>query len=204
MSNRTVKWQRSKFCCRTFLLEGTLVALLLGGWVLEADAAPRMLRSGTRAKVFQFAVGPNINLATSGGGSGGVSGYISNLIGGHFSGNSSGFAFGGSFDLIFNGSGGFGFIAGGRLWYDIPIANMSIYVSPFVQPGLTFGAISNAFYIGMDVKLGVEGKVILNNRLLLTLRPIAFDFILVGFGGSSGASFAFNLEFMHFGVGVTF
>lgn len=204
MTNRkTVCWRRQSQC-HALLFWGALVACFWSVSALEAEARPRMLRSGTRAKVYQFAVGPNINLAATGGGSGGVSGYISNLIGGHFSGDSSGFAFGGSFDLLFNGSGGFGFIAGGRLWYDIPIANMSIYVSPFVQPGLAFGAISNSFYIGMDIKLGVEGKVILNNRLVLSLRPIAFDFLLVGFGGASGASFAFNLEFMHFGVGTTF
>ena len=181
---------------RRFVGMFLFVTLFVGGVVGEAEAStPRILRPGTRAAMYQGSLGPVVSVNN-----GSVAGYLSNVIGFHFSGTSSGPALGGVLDLTF-ATGFVEFILGGRFWWDIPIAHMAIYVAPFVQPGFVIGSANGAF-VGFDLQFGADLRVLLNNRLILSLRPISFDLQILGTGFGVGVGFA--IQFMHLGVGVTF
>lgn len=196
--NQNTQVTRGRKNCRYWLAMGLLMASL--GWfsMNEAEAVPPILRQGNHAGSYHFSIGPGVSFV----GLGGVYGYIANSIGYHLNGTSHGPAIGGNFDLAFSG-GGVGMIFGGRFWWDIPVARrMAIYIAPFIQPGLSLLIAGTGVGAFFDLQFGVEGKVTLHRRLLLTLRPIAFDLQI---GGAAGiAAVLFSLHFMHFGVGVTF
>ncbi len=194
-----------------WLLGVVAVGVVVWGSMKEAEAVPRILRPHSRPWAYQFSIGPTAVAGGSGSiggfsvnfGGGGVYGHISNVVGAHFNGRGHGPALGGALDLYFTG-GSVLLVPGARFWWDIPIARMAIYVAPFLQAGLAIGA-TNGFALGADIQFGVEGKVVLNKRLLLTLKPIAFDLQILGStGGGGGIALLFNVEFFHFGVGVVF
>lgn len=174
-----------------------LGALIFWSNVQKAEAVPPILREGNHAASYHFSIGAAIGIA----GLGGAAGYIANSIGYHLNGTAHGPALGGNFDIGFS-AGGVALIFGGRFWWDIPVARrMAIFVAPFIQPGLALfiaGAATPAF----DLQFGVEGKITLHRRLLLTLRPIAFD-IQIG-GNAFGVLVLASIHIMHLGVGVTF
>ncbi|TNE49078.1 MAG: hypothetical protein EP343_14520 [Deltaproteobacteria bacterium] len=193
-----------------WLLGVVAVGFVVWGSMKDAEAVPRILRPHNRPWAYQFSIGATGVAGGSGniGGfdvsfRGGLYGHISNVIGAHFNGRGHGPALGGALDLYFT-DGSVLLVPGARFWWDIPIARMAIYVAPFLQAGLAIGA-TNGFALGVDIQFGVEGKVVLNKRLLLTLKPIAFDLQVVGStGGGGGIALLFNVEFFHVGVGVVF
>lgn len=202
------KAQPSRWC---WILGVIAAVIMLWGTAKEAEAVPRILRPHNRAAAYQFSIGPTSIAAGSvnafgfgvSGFGGAVYGHISNVVGFHFSGRGHGPALGGALDIYFSGNSVL-FAPGVRFWWDIPIARMAIYVAPFAQAGLAIGA-SNGFALGADLQFGVEGKVVLNKRLLLTLKPVAFDIQIIGStGGGGGLLVLFNVEFFHVGVGVVF
>ena len=116
----------------------------------------------------------------------------------HFSGEGEGPALGLSIGESF-GDGVFVFQPGPKFWWDIQIMDdLGIYVTPQAQVGyglLTgFGATSHNF----NWLFGVEGRVVLGDRGIVTFRPLSFDF----FAGDV-ADVVVRYDLM-FGGGVTF
>ncbi len=162
-----------------------------------SEARPRILRPGTKPWAYMGAIGPMI----------GVTNYktsflFHNTIGFHLFERSSGPALGGDFDFSF-ASEFFTMTLGPRFWYDIPIARMSLYVSPFARLAYTLAVLGNSAAHFFNISFGARFKVILNNSLLLSFQPLAINMYLGGGGPFSGFIFSLGISLL-FGVGVTF
>lgn len=133
----------------------------------SAGAYPRLIRPGTKANVFYGGIGPSVGLGRGYSASLGSSFTIHNTLGHHFSGDSSGPALGGDIDLRFDG--GFGITLGPRFWWDIPIGNMGIYVSPYFRMGFSLLFEQGNTTPALNFKGGVRGKVVLNDSFICFL-----------------------------------
>lgn len=176
-------------------------ALLIGGmlwsgFASEAEARPRILRPGSKPGSYEGGIGGDFYLGRGAIGGGGAL-LIHNSLGFHFNGDSSGPALGGDFDMYI--SDGFGFAIGPRFWWDISIADMSIYISPFVRPAFVLNITNagNAYPI-INIKFGVRAKIILNDIGILFFEPVGVNInIWPGVG-------VFANYTLLFGGGVTF
>jgi hypothetical protein len=146
-----------------------------------ADAAPEVLRPGTRPWWFAGGFGPSIHVANSfgGRGRGGFGGFtqfmLTQEIGGHFSGEFEGPALGAHLSESF-GSGVFRFTVGPRFWWDIQVVDdLGLYITPDAQIGYTlysgFGTAHN-----VNLQFGAAGRLILGDRGMVFARIVAFDF----------------------------
>jgi hypothetical protein len=102
-------------------------------------------------------------------------------LGYHFSGRFEGPAIGLSIEQTFDSDFYF-FNPAFKFWWDIEIADMAIYITPFAKAGYAMGsAYFDDLIHGFNIAGGVEGRVILHNRGLLFLRPIQIDTYLGDF-----------------------
>ncbi|MBW2522561.1 MAG: hypothetical protein JRI23_00230 [Deltaproteobacteria bacterium] len=156
------------------------VGVLLGSTV-EAQAAPRVLRPGTRPWVFLGGLGFTGNFWVDYGGYS-YRGYRSRLhqfklmqdIGGHFSGDASGPALGASFEESFNGDF-WRLQAGPKFWWDIQVVkSMGIYVTPEVRigPAVWGNGDAHGFF---NQQIGCSGRLILADRAIVFFKPISVD-----------------------------
>jgi hypothetical protein len=74
---------------------------------------------------------------------------------------------------------------------------MAIYIAPYIQPGLALYIAQGGAAPTFNLQFGAEGRVILFDRLILSIRPIGFQMDI-------GQAFLFSMHIMHFGVGVSF
>ena len=174
----------------------TLLAMVTAAGVtlMAPDAAADdILRPGTRPMWAALTLGPTI----------GVSNFqvtqfkLEQEFGYHFSGDSSGPALGVNIGESF-GSGFTVVEPGIKFWWDIPLSDeIAIYLSPNAKVGyggiFAGGGASHAF----NWEAALEGKLILGDRGLLILRPLAFDF----FAGDGGVAVRYDLML---GGGATF
>ena len=95
------------------------------------------------------------------------------------------------------GFGAFLLQVGPKFWWDIPITDAAIYITPQAELGYAgaFGGGASAHFFNWE--FGLEGRIILGDRGLLIFRPIGFDF----FAGGGGFTVAYDLML---GGGVTF
>lgn len=170
-----------------------VVVLLAAG---AAHAQPAILKPGTRPMFFTGGVGAewfglNDGDFDRGGGLGADSRFKVGLdFGYHFSGKSDGPAIGASIEQTFGGYFDYMFNPSFKFWWDIEIADMAVYITPFAKAGYAlmtehdfcgrgFGRFSR---FGCDdlghffnLGFGVEGRVILNDRGLLFFRLVQID-----------------------------
>lgn len=174
----------------------------------EAEAAPRVLREGTRPMAFLLGLGPSWGVGGSrwfygdgnpygcaggfcGGRYGGGSFKITQEFMGHFSGNASGAALGVIVNQTFTGPY-FGFNIAPKFTYDIRVKQgLGLYISPSVSLGYGLqhyrfsyynGLYNGANYHAANLQFGVAVKLILDDRWLVFAQLPNFDF-LIGPGG---------------------
>ena len=183
-----------------------------------AEAQPQILRPSTRPMFFTGGIGTEfwgLNDGRCGGL--GCRGYRNRMrvgldFGYHFSGDGEGPAigasieqsfFGGYFDYMFNPTF--------KFWYDIEIADMAIYIAPFAKAGYAFMTRPDFCRFGTvrchaghfaNIGLGAEGRVVLNDRGMLFLRPVQVDTYL-GPNDFYGSVIIVSYSLM-LGGGVTF
>ena len=189
----------SSLLARALVGAGVIVGMLVS-WAPEAAAAPEILRPGTRPWAATLGFGPSFIVSTGAysghwadAGRGAYQLSLQQEIGYHFQGESEGPALGLSLQEGFMHS--VHFEAGAKFWWDIRLVkDMAIYLAPEGRVG--FSMWTSPFDPGFDVQLGLTGKVILDDRWLLFLRPLTQDF-------NMGPHFVFEWNVM-LGGGVTF
>ena len=170
------------------LVTGALVLGMLASMAPTSDAG-RLLRPGTRAAVYEGAVGVGVFFGYS------ASFVLHNSVSYHFSGNSSGPALGGDFDIYLGGAGA-GLVLGPRFTWDFQLGGSAIYVSPFLRMGLGL-LFSGGTYPAFNLQFGARVKFILNNRGVLFIQPLGLE-IAAGSGPVVGS------YHLLFGYGATF
>jgi hypothetical protein len=168
----------------------------------DAQAAPEILRPGTRPWEADMGFGPSFI---------GYNNYhhydrdywhssrgdfqfkMMEQIGYHFFKDSSGPALGLNLEEGFVRA--FRFEADAKFWWDIQLVDdMAIYLYPEAKLGFAFW--TNPFEPFFNTQVGLGAKVILDDRWVIFLRPIAPSFFI-------GRSFIFAWDVM-LGGGVTF
>jgi hypothetical protein len=193
----------SRILPRKSWLVGSAVTLgLLLGMAAEAQAAPQILRPGTRPWEADFGFGPSFIAYNNyhhydhsywHDRRGDFQFKMMQQIGYHFSGDASGPAIGLVVEEGFVRT--FRFEVGAKFWWDIQLVDdMAIYLYPEGKVG--FAAWTNPLEPFFNTQVGVGAKVILDDRWVVFLRPIAPTFYI-------GQSFVFAWEVM-LGGGVTF
>lgn len=178
-----------------------LAVLTLPG---EAEAQPEILRPSDRPHFFAGGIGPNFYAFHRSCAGRFASRYVCRRTsfkvgldyGYHFSGEFEGPAIGVSIEQTFDDAL-YTFNPAFKFWYDIEIADMAIYVTPWAKAGYMLGSdfldpdpfVSNVVH-GFNIGFGAEGRVVLHNRGLLFLRPIHVDTFLGDFPGDT--VFVFN------------
>lgn len=165
----------------------------------EAQAYPRVLRPGTRPWEVSIGFGPSIigvedrhprALRQH------VQFKMMQQIGGHFQGDSEGPALGGTLEEAFIHD--IRFSAGCKFWWDIKIIDdLGLYLFPEAKAGFAIwtdpGHDIDPFF---NVQAGFGGKLILDDRWMVFLKPITPDFYI-------GRHFVFAWDIL-LGGGVTF
>lgn len=155
----------------------------------EAQGKPAILRPSDRPWFFAAGIGPAFYAFYDRCRGFRGRGYLCNHtqfklgldIGYHFSGKFEGPAIGASIEQTIDNEFYF-FNPAFKFWWDIEIADMAIYVTPFAKVGYAMGSVYfDNFIHGFNIGAGVEGRVILHNRGLLFLRPIQIDTYLGDF-----------------------
>jgi hypothetical protein len=161
-----------------------------------SSSSSDVLRPGTRPMFFSGGVGPTffgLNRGRRNGlgrlRAGEARAKIALDFGYHFSGDFEGPAIGASIEQSFNDA--FYVINPSfKFWWDIqPVDDYGIYIAPFAKAGYAaalcgenrYGCPYHAFNIGA----GVEGRLILNDRGLVFLRPVQIDTYLGNFFGDT-------------------
>lgn len=176
-------WGRAQALARR-LACGTISALGLCCTLLVPSPAragvPPELRPATRSFFANFALGAAIR----------VDDAPSQLkllqeIGFHLQGGMEGPAIGASLAQSF-GDSVFGLQIGPKFWWDVqPIAGLGLYIAPMAQVGYALlsydggrrgGGGSSSYF---DLQFGVEARLVINDRALVTYRPFTID-ILAG------------------------
>jgi hypothetical protein len=133
-----------------------------------------MLRPGTHAMQATFSVAPAVGLSNSG-----SQLKLSEAFAWHLSGNGAGLAAGAEVQESF-GNGVFGFEVGPKVAYDFAIIpDVGFYLSPSVMMGIAIASGYGQSAAAFDMQLGIEAKLLLNDRALLFMRPFSLD-IAVG------------------------
>lgn len=93
------------------------------------------------------------------------------------------------------GDGYFLFQAGFKLWWDIQVSDLGLYIAPFGVAGFAVDTLGggNGYF---NFQFGGQLKLILNRRWDVWVRPVAFDFF-------AGDQFRVRYDFMAGGV-ITF
>lgn len=178
-------------------LLSSLAAILALAVAPDAAAAPDILQPSDRPHFFAGGIGPNFYAFNRGCGGrfgnryvcGRTSFKVGLDYGYHFSGKFEGPAIGASIEQTFDDQL-YTFNPAFKFWWDIEIADMAIYITPWAKAGYMLGSdfINRDRFVddtvhGFNIGAGVEGRVILNNRALLFLRPIHLDTFLGDFPG---------------------
>ncbi len=234
LAPRPVKARRFRRTTRTLGLAAALgTCALVAGTSDEAQAAPKVLREGTRPLAFLFGLGPQWGIGGSrwyygdgrywdgrggwGGRYGGAFKLTQEFMG-HFSGNASGPALGVLLNQGFSGPY-FNFAIAPKFTYDIRVKpGLGLYVSPSVSLGYAL-LHHRAFYWdnryssnyhAANLQFGVAVKLILDDRWLVFAQVPNFDFLIGPSGyycgggfGCPGTYFTARLDFI-LGGGVTF
>jgi hypothetical protein len=196
----------------------TFVALLFAS-TPEAQAQPRILRPSTRPMFFTGGVGTEFFGLNDGDFGPGRFGYNQRFkvaldFGYHFSGKGDGPAIGASLEQTFGNRFGYMLNPAFKFWWDIEIADMAIYIAPFAKAGyamMTRPNICSRRFLGVrrcpmghfaNIGIGVEGRVVLNDRGMLFLRPVQIDTYL-GPDDFYGEVFIIGYSLL-LGGGVTF
>lgn len=210
----TASRSRRRLAVRAGLFAGVAavgVAVLPG----EALAVPEILQPSTRPFFFTGGIGPSILMAGDyglGWGHRGCYGYLGGCYRGadaqfmlqlefgyHFSGDGEGPALGAGLDMGFGGN--FRVEPGVKFWYDIEIADMAIYVTPYAQLGYGF---VQPDYHAFNIQFGASCRIVLGDRGMLYMTPVGIDLDPGGHsrgGNGSGILATWNIMF---GGGVTF
>jgi len=117
----------------------------------------------------------------------------------HFDGQGEGPAIGAALEQTV-GQGLYTFNPAAKFWWDIEIADMAIYVAPWVKAGYLLGTAGGQLAHGFNLGFGPEGRVVLDDRWMLFARPGQVDLI---FGDFYGDAFTANVSFV-IGGGATF
>jgi len=186
------------------LAGAALTVGLLSGTASNAQAAPEILRPGTRPWEADFGFGPSFIAFNNYHGHYDSHDYwhrnrsdfqfkMMEQIGYHFFKDSSGPALGLTLEEGFVKA--FRFEVGAKFWWDIQLVDdMAIYLYPEAKLG--FALWTNPFEPFFNTQVGLGAKVILDDRWVLFLRPIAPSFFI-------GKSFIFAWDVL-LGGGVTF
>ena len=169
----------------------------------EAQGRPAILKPSSRPMWFSGGVGPAW-YGLRGRGTFGRRGRFKVGMdwGYHFSGKGEGPAIGVSLEQTF-ADRLFSLNPAAKFLWDIEIKDMAVYIAPFAKAGYWFGdcdrgcRTSHAFNIGV----GVEGRVVLWDRLLLFLRPVQVDALVGDLPDTD--NFWINYSIL-VGAGVTF
>lgn len=163
----------------------------------DAAAAPAILEPSDRPHFFAGGIGPNFYAFNRGCGGRFRNRYVCGRTtfkvgldyGYHFSGKFEGPAIGVSVEQTFDDAL-YTFNPAFKFWWDIEIADMAIYITPWAKAGYMLGSdfLDDDIFVddtvhGFNIGAGVEGRVVLNNRGLLFLRPIHIDTFLGDFPG---------------------
>ncbi len=123
---------------------------------------------------------------------------LSQSLGYHFSGTGAGPGL--SLELGEGISGAFRFAFGGRFGWDIqPSAAHGIYVQPNVTVGMSLVGAQQVLAV-FETSVGVDGRFVLNDRVMLFVRPLSLGLTVADFG--AGIAAGFRYEFL-LGAGVT-
>jgi hypothetical protein len=172
-----------------------LLALVAGCTLLffssssQAQGRPAILRPSDRPWFFEAGIGPSFYAFYERCRGFRGRGYLCRRtqfklgldIGYHFSGDFEGPAIGASIEQTFDDEFYF-FNPAFKFWWDIEIADMAIYVTPFAKAGYAMGSTYfDNFIHGFNIGAGVEGRLVLHNRGLVFLRPVQIDTYLGDF-----------------------
>ncbi len=172
-----------------------------------SGGAAELIRPSTSPNFFVGAVGPSffgINSAKNAPGfrqTAFTRGKIALDYGYHVSGAGDGFALDVTIELSFD-SNFYIFNPGFKMWWDIQATDMGIYVAPFAKLGYALAACGGC---GTDdhafnLAIGVEGRVVLDDKWMLLFRPVQLDTYL---GEFFTETFLVNYDVL-IGGGLTF
>jgi hypothetical protein len=195
--------------CRCWLAGAAVAVGLVLCSAPDAQAAPEILRPGTRPWEADMGFGPSFiaynnynnhcdhyyysGCSWRGNNRGDFQFKMMEQIGYHFFKDSSGPALGLNLEEGFVYA--FRFEANAKFWWDIQLVDdMAIYLYPEAKLGFAFW--TNPFEPYFNTQVGLGAKVILDDRWVVFLRPIAPSFFI-------GRSFIFAWDVM-LGGGVTF
>jgi hypothetical protein len=157
-----------------------------------AEAIPPALRPSTRPMFATFALGPAIEISDSW-----TQFKLEQAFGYHFFGGGSGPAIGGAISEAF-GKGVFVFSVAPRFWWDIqPVQGLGLYIAPFAQLGFAIASGSGDSRAFFNMQFGVEPRLVINNRIMVFWKIMAFDINI-------GGDFSPIRYDMLFGAGATF
>jgi hypothetical protein len=166
--------------------------------------SPDILRPSTRPMWFVAGAGPDFHGINLGKNAPGLGGKIPARFalafdfGYHFEGAGEGPAIGATIEQTI-GNGFYTMSPAAKFWWDIMIADMAIYVTPFGKAGYLLGVNGSAAH-GFNLGIGLEGRVVLDDRWMLFFRPIQLDTVI---GDFFGETVHLNV-FVLLGGGVTF
>ncbi len=166
-----------------------------------------VLRPSSRAAFAAFGLGPSFGLTACGDGGCGSTSNVTQIklgqeIGYHVSGRGDGFAIGASIEEAF-GDNLLRLQPGVKLWWDIqPSQNLALYIAPTLKLGYAYfsvdaGPFGSADDHAFNAQVGVEGRIVLEDRGMIFLRPFTLD----TFTNDDGVLLTYDLMF---GGAVTF
>jgi hypothetical protein len=169
----------------------TLVATAIAWVALAADARAQdapddVLAPGTHPMFVDAGFGPSIFMgAASDGGSaeGGFTQFkLWQEVGYHFSGDASGPAIGFNIEEAFVEN--VRIQPGAKFWYDIPITDFGLYVTPSAKLGYS-GTFADGYSAhNFNINLGLRGRLVLADVATLFVQPVGIDMLAgdMGFG----------------------
>jgi hypothetical protein len=188
-----------------------LLAIGLASFIASSPASAQedsgVVAPSTHAGFAAFGIGPGVGLSACGdGGCAGASDFTQVLltqeIGFHPGGGGDGFALGLAVSEGF-GNHVFRFRPGFKMWWDIaPKRDLGLYIAPTVQLGYALfsadaGPFGSADEHAFHAAPGLELRLVLADRALITFKPLSFDFyasddgLLVEYGLSAGGGVTF-------------
>jgi len=175
---------------RAVLTTAALSLLLLSG---VANAQPALLAPGTHPMWASLALGPAISVKDSG-----TQFKLIETFGNHLMGSAAGPAI--AFDMQEGFGNSFTSIELGPkfLWDIQPVHNLGLYLAPSFMIGYQYAGSGGGWSGGsfFDMQIGFEGRLVLDNRWLVSFRPFTLDI-----GVASSTSIRYD---MMFGGGAIF
>jgi hypothetical protein len=178
---------------RTFPSVTVAALVLCGGEALAQETietpepgpdAPAILGPGTHPMFVEAGLGPSIFMGASGQGGSAKGGFTQFKLwqefGYHFSGTAEGPAIGVNVEEAFVET--VRFQPGIKGWWDIPVGDFGLYLTPSAKLGYSGTFASGAAAHNFNINVGFRGKLILGDMGSVFFQPVSID-MLAGEGG---------------------